>query len=469
MLGAAVRILKLSIGATLYLAVFLVAAGFGFFTRFYPPPPPAHFAKPKDMAEAQLQDLAYFESHFALDRSWTPETLAAAKAKLGELRARSGALSPLEFLIRVAQIVALADNGHTQASAAPRVKMSNRIPLRFYSFADGFYVARAQGANADLLRARLEAVDGRPISEVTAQARTLVGGLLEFRDQRGVFVLESPEQLHALGVAKVSAGANYTFRSLSGANIDRFIAGGPSPSATVWPHQERLLSPEPIAEEGEGWSAALGAGQVPLALQEPDKLFRVAPLDSLGALYVELRQNYSAKGQSFAKFLKQATAEIKSRKPENLILDMRFNGGGDYTQSASFMKSLPKLVHGRVFVLTSKDTFSAAVTSVGLLKQAGGARTVIVGDHVGDRLIFYAEGQTMLLPNSGLPIHYATGLHDYKNGCKWFGPCFWTNYLFPISIPTLDPDLSAPFAGSAIGTGRDPALEAIATALDHPD
>ncbi len=247
--------------------------------------------------------------------------------------------------------------------------------------------------------------------------------------------------------------------------MTRELKGGAPLSDNVWPHEDRWIAAEPFPDEGDLTKAAGSSDQELMALQEPDKMFRIVPLAPLDALYIELRQNYSAKDQSLPDFLKQAAAEIKSRKPKNILLDMRFNTGGNYMLSASFMKSLPKLVDGRVFVLTSLSTFSAGITSVAFVKQAGGARTVIVGDNVGDREIFYAEGNNMKLPNSGLLIHYATGLHDYKNGCKWFGPCFWPNYLYPISVPSLTPDIEAPFTGSAIAAGRDPALEAIASSL----
>jgi hypothetical protein len=146
---------------------------------------------------------------------------------------------------------------------------------------------------------------------------------------------------------------------------------------------------------------------------------------------------------------------------------MRFDGGGDYTKTATFMTELPSLVPagGRVFVVTHASTFSAGISSVGFVKQAAPARVTIVGEPVGDRLIFYGEARDFKLPNSGIRASYSTGLHDYLHGCRWFGRCFWVDWIYPISIPTLNPDVSAPLSFAGLAAGRDPAMDAISLRL----
>jgi hypothetical protein len=135
------------------------------------------------------------------------------------------------------------------------------------------------------------------------------------------------------------------------------------------------------------------------------------------------------------------------------------------------MSDLPNMVppEGRIFVITHVATFSAGISSVGFVKQAAPRQVIIVGEPNGDRLIFYGEPRDLTLPNSGIGVSYATGLHDYLHSCRWFGPCYWVNWLYPISVPTtLEPDISAPLSFAVIAAGRDPAIEAISLALQHP-
>lgn len=116
-------------------------------------------------------------------------------------------------------------------------------------------------------------------------------------------------------------------------------------------------------------------------------------------------------------------------------------------------------------MITDVATFSAGISSVGFVKQAAPRQITIVGEPNGDRLIFYGEPRDLTLPNSQIGMSYATGLHDYRHGCRWFGPCYWVNWFYPISVATLEPDLPAPLTFALVAAGRDPAMEAISLAL----
>jgi hypothetical protein len=147
------------------------------------------------------------------------------------------------------------------------------------------------------------------------------------------------------------------------------------------------------------------------------------------------------------------------------VLDMRMNGGGDLNTTRAFMRSLPERVPGRIFALTSPWTFSAAISSVGYLKQAAPDRVTIVGENVGDRLNFFSEGDIVTLPNSQAMILNATERHDYATGCRGYDDCHGPVRRNPISVPTLAPDIAASWTIDAYRAGRDPGMEAVAAAL----
>jgi hypothetical protein len=144
---------------------------------------------------------------------------------------------------------------------------------------------------------------------------------------------------------------------------------------------------------------------------------------------------------------------------------MRANGGGDLNTTRDFMQALPGLVPGRIFALTSPWTFSAAISSVGYLKQAAGARLTIVGEMVGDRLEFWAEGGPVFLPATGASANVSTERHDYRTGCRPYRDCHGSVVRHPISVASLAPDIDAPLTFAAYVAGRDPAMEAVAAAL----
>ena len=55
---------------------------------------------------------------------------------------------------------------------------------------------------------------------------------------------------------------------------------------------------------------------------------------------------------------------------------------------------------------------------MGYLKQSAGESVVIVGEPVGDRLEFYAEGDLVCLSNSGVIMLMVTERHNYLTGCQ---------------------------------------------------
>jgi hypothetical protein len=227
----------------------------------------------------------------------------------------------------------------------------------------------------------------------------------------------------------------------------------------------RWLYPEPLDTDRGDWRFLMTPDRVAWAFHAADTLFRWRAAPELDAVVVELRANRGVPEQPIADFLRDVTRELAGRRPRHLVLDMRANGGGDLNTTRDFMQSLPGLVPGRIFALTSPWTFSAAISSVGYLKQAGGDRVTIVGEAVGDRLEMWAEGRLVELPYSGAEMAYASERHDYVTGCRPYRDCHGPVVRFPISVRTLAPDIAAPLTFEAYVAARDPGMEAVAAAL----
>jgi len=116
-------------------------------------------------------------------------------------------------------------------------------------------------------------------------------------------------------------------------------------------------------------------------------------------------------------------------------------------------------------VLMSPWTFSAAISSIGYVKQADPARVALVGEGPGDRLQFWAEGRAFALPRSGALVLPATQRHDYLNGCRAFTDCHPYVRTFPVAVPSLTPDVRAPWTIDDFAAGRDPGMDAAAKVL----
>jgi len=144
-----------------------------------------------------------------------------------------------------------------------------------------------------------------------------------------------------------------------------------------------------------------------------------------------------------------------------VILDLRYDDGGDYVNTYGFARQLPTLIPpaGRIFLLTGPATFSAGISTAAFVKRAGQARVVILGEAVGDRLQFFSEGGWACLPHYPLCVAYETGKHDYQHACTDWQVCFWLNYFFQFRVSTLDPDEVIPLSFKDWRAGIDPVLD----------
>lgn len=414
---------------------------------------------------ARIADIVAFRENFmAVDHAYTPAARAEAERRLIVLKNNAGNVSQPYFELELSRIVALADNGHTAAFPWPRAARYNRIPLRLAAFGEDFYVVRAPAQNADLLGARLTTIDGHDIAELRTASRSLMGGVNGWRDRFANYLFESPEQLHALDLARETTGATYTFQNANGQSIERRIEGGAIDAAHGSANPGRFLYPQTIEGEGE-WRTLMPAASAPWSMQDPTNRFRWRTAPEIDGIVIELRQNNDAADETIAQALTRFDAAITNNHPRNLVLDMRMNSGGDLNTTRNFVRSLPDRIPGRIFVLTSPWTFSAAISTTAYLKQAAPDRVTIVGEQVGDRLQFFAEGQPVSLPNSHLMVLAARERHDYVNGCEGFSDCHGNVVRNPIRVPNLDVQIAAPWTAEAYAAGRDPGIEAIAAAL----
>lgn len=446
-------------------------------------------SKSADLAQWQREDVEIFRNNFlSLDRSFTPETRKAVEARLGALTRSGEPLTPAAFAVELCRIAALADNGHTQC-LSPRVgrivceRFANLVtqeavwckvrepdyaipefaslPIDFRAFGEDFHVVRVKQEQRDLLGARLAGVDNRPIDRMRAELRTFSGGTPAYRDVEAARVLSSPIQLQAAGLANRIDAVTYEFVLRNGQRVKRKFSVPAAPASAI------------------DWRSLPSANRTPWALQESDKPFRFRDAPEAAAVVVQLRQTLDAGDEKIMDFLLNAERRRQQLGRDNVVLDMRENGGGNLLLIRDFIREWPARVHGRFYVLTSRETFSAAIASIAYLKQAGADRVSIVGEAVGDRLMFFSDGLPVQLPHSGLFLLPAVLRMDYADGCRKYDDCFEAvaqpggpaaptllilppgTQRLPISVSTLDPDVRAPWTIESWLEGTDPAMQAV--------
>ncbi len=457
-------ILRAGLCALAVVALFLGAAGgfaLYFHHRFSPDPPSNNFPKPADALEAQQQDIEQFSRLLAMDRSFSPAARAEANRQIAELKSEHAPLDWERFHVALLRTTALADNGHTNLYCG-KGGPQNFTPLRVVLFADGLYVLRAKSAYVDLLGARIDSIEGRPTHDVIAALERLHGGTEGWRRTYAAIYVQSPEILYGDGIGSRPDQTTWTFRLPNGSEVTRTLPGEISGETEPHPEMTRWLSPQKMKGEPSNWRALISTdADLPLSLRDFNGTFRRAWIDHGCTLFIQLKAIADAEKQHIGDFLSATTDEMRAHPPCNIILDLRFNTGGDYTKVAHFASHLPDFVppSGRIYLLTGPQTFSAAITTAAFVKQSAGSRAIILGEPVGDRLAFYGEGNSGCLPHEDLCLHYATAMHDYAHRCDDWNRCFWLNWIFAVQVKSLAPDETIKMTFTDYTSLRDPVLE----------
>jgi hypothetical protein len=442
-----------------------VAGGFALcmLHKFNPNPPSNDFPKPANALEAQHQDIEQFSRLLAMDRSFSPAARAEANRRIAELKSEHAPLDRESFHVALLRITALADNGHTNLHYG-NGGLQNFIPLRVVLFADGPYVLRAKSAYADLLGARVESIEGRPTRDVIAALEQLHGGTEGWRRTYAAIYVQSPEILYGDAIGSRPDQTLWTFRLPNGSVVTRTLPGEIAGDNEPHAQMTRWLSPQKMKGETTDWHALVSDdADLPLSLRDFNSTFRRTWIDHGCTLFIQLKAIADADKEHIGDFLNATTDEMRAHPPCNIILDMRFNTGGDYTKAARFASHLPDFVppRGRIYLLTGPQTFSAAITTTAFVKQAAGSRAIILGEPVGDRLTFYGEGNEGCLPHEGLCLHYATGMHDYAHRCDDWDRCYWLNWIFPVQVKSLAPDETVKMTFADYMARRDPVFERV--------
>ncbi|MDP9050447.1 MAG: hypothetical protein M3O31_06935 [Acidobacteriota bacterium] len=455
-----VRILLWILTPVFTVALMLGGLFFVFWRHFYPSPPKFSYPAAANALEAQRQDLDYFDKLIAMDRAFTPESRAEAERRVIALKALPAPLDGPHLLVALMLIDALADNGHSKVSFGPGAT-PKELPVRVQLFSDGLYVMRAQEADRELLGGRVVAIDGMPIDSVMQRLETLRGGTQRWRAEYATVYVNVQDLLYGLGIAKDMQHSTWTVATSAGAIVTRTLGAYQPASDEPSPWVTRWYSSEPLAGLTDGWAAFEPDEPLPVTLTNFDNTFRRERLRGSCTMLVQFKSNTDEGKDRIGPFVRETEADMRQDPPCNVILDMRFDDGGDYMNTYGFAKSLPNMIQqgGHIYVLTGPSTFSAGITTVAWVKQAAGDRMSILGEPVGDRMAFYSEGNRGCLPNSKLCVAYRTGKHDYQYACTDLRDCFWLNYVYAARVKTLEPDERIAQSFADWRAGRDPVFE----------
>ncbi|NNU34577.1 hypothetical protein HK413_11685 [Mucilaginibacter sp. S1162] len=136
-------------------------------------------------------------------------------------------------------------------------------------------------------------------------------------------------------------------------------------------------------------------------------------------LYFNYNECREMPDNPFAKFNDELFAFIATQHPEKIVLDLRYNDGGNSGVLDPFIEKIKASYlnqKGKFFVLIGKQTFSSAVMNAVDLKRNSNA--IFIGEPTSGNINHYGEVRGFNLPKSKIVIAYSTVYWETWKGKK---------------------------------------------------
>jgi len=396
------------------------------------------FASAAEITEKEwLEDLNYLEKelparHKNLFFQLKKEEF---KADFENLKADISEFSNLGITLRMAEIFAKIGDTHTAIDNTRFLR--EYYPVYFKKFADGYRVTAVDKEYQEILGAKLISINGHSTAELKNKYSSLITAdnqsslvyrlssflnlkevmsYLEIIDQENEFIFnEGDSQLKINFEAKKVKNIQKNTKNLLRLDYQRNF---------VLSNQNKLFWSDYLAEDNL------------LYFQYNSCWSR------------ELAAKHNQANPDLASFVEEKNRIInliKNKEVKKLVIDLRYNSGGDSSQGTQFAEELSNYKDDfDTYIIIGPDTFSSAIiNALDFKEQLNG---YLIGKATMGKPNHYGEVRTFNLPNTGLRVSYST---------KYFR-------LLKASDPdSLYPDITVETEFEDFLNGKDTILEMI--------
>ena len=375
--------------------------------------------------------------HPELYRRSTADELDAATRVLA---ARIPKLSDAEVLVEFQRVAAGFGDGHSMSPLGSKQVPLERIPLRFFWFADGVYVVDADDATRQWIGCEVVRVGDLPIAEALDAVSPLVSrdndmGLRAWAPR----LLTMPTVLKVMGVADDDADDNAVSLVLRDRDGDE---------------REVQVMAAPPGARGLPLPPASDANQpVPRWLRDPDANFWQEYLDEHQTLYIQFNHVAESRRHTFAQFADEVQAACQQHSVRAIVIDLRHNGGGNTFLYQPLLRALIYCERAdknrKLFALTSRFTFSACQNFSTDLDRL--TETIFAGEPTGSSPNSIGESTDVILPCSNIRVSISTR--------RW-------QFSYPMDRRVwIAPEIPVPLSSRDYFAGRDPVLDAVLSVI----
>jgi C-terminal processing protease CtpA/Prc len=353
------------------------------------------------------------------------DSLAAA------LEAEIPQLTDDEILVRMQAIVVRLGDGHSHVHTIDKPAI---LPLHLIQLPQGLFVEGAAEEHADLVGAKVLRIGGCTADEALRRAEGITSrdNEMNVRDV-SARLLASVRLLRGLGVHSGDGPVTLEIEDAAGKTREVKL-----------PVLDKPISYQSFVRGVPGCEAPL-----PLCLRNREKMYWYETLPDERLVFCQINGIGNDTREPFATFCKRLFEAVDKPEVDALVIDMRYNGGGDTFVNVPLIEGIircDKLQEpGKLFVIIGRRTFSAAQNTTSELERR--TKAILVGEPTGSNPNFIGESIAIPLPGT----RFVMSLSDL----------WWQHSMAMDYRVWTHPQIYAPPTAPALRAHRDPALDAI--------
>jgi hypothetical protein len=389
---------------------------------------------------------------------FTKTTQEAFEKAAAGLEARIPDLSDHDIVVELAALVALLGDGHSRLALpivrgeaqgrahtetpapADRDLLFRQYPVSFYLFSDGLFIPGAVESHAGYIGAevvrigRLSAADALRAVRRAANVDNETGHTLY-----GPMLLGLAEVCSALGIVEDMESLPLLIKDGDGAE------------------REIVVKPlDPLAPVTYIQGFEVSEAPSPLWLKNRTDPHWFEYLPEKRAVFCQVNAIQDKPGETMAAFASRLADFIAENPVDRLVLDLRWNGGGNNYLNRSLILALirsPKVNrYGHLFTIIGRTTFSAAMNLTTELERW--TNTLFAGEPTGSTPSHFGDARRYTLPNSGLTLRLSS--------------VYWRDWSVNEKRTAIVPEILVGLTAREYLGGHDPVLGAI-LAFEAPE
>jgi tetratricopeptide (TPR) repeat protein len=318
---------------------------------------------------------------------------------IAQIISKINQLTDMQLTVELMKILRRAADAHSGVFA----NFKTAIPLQFYLFADGVYIISADKKYTNLVGSKVLNVGNSDIANILSTFNKIIP--LDNENEQVAKVLSAefiriPAFLKALNFINKEENVSLRIEDLEGKTKDIEVK---AEASNVF-----ILHSLP---HPEGWASIRDrlSEKTPLYLRDPANPYWFEYLNAEKTIYFQYNSVRNNPKNDFKTFLNELSKFIDQNDVEKLVLDLRWNNGGNTYLLPPLLQTI--LQHEKInrkdklFCIIGRRTFSAAQNLTSLIERFTNA--TLVGEPAGSSPNFIGEDSPFILPYSKLSVNFS--------------------------------------------------------------